>query len=43
MTDLVTGSETESLLGGISGKRKRIRSRAGRRDCAELSRSRKKE
>lgn len=43
MTALVTDNEIQSLLGGVSGKRKRIRPRAGRRDCEKLCVSRNKE
>lgn len=43
MTELVTDNEIQSFLGGVSGKRKRIRSRAGRSSCVQLGVSRNKE
>lgn len=33
MTELVIDNEIQPFLGGVSGKRKRIRPRGGRRDC----------
>ena len=43
MTEFVTDNEIQSFLGGVIRKRKRIRSRAGRSNCAKLCVSRNKE
>lgn len=43
MTELFTDNETQSFLGGVSGKRKGIRPRAGRKDRVKLCVSRNKE
>lgn len=40
MTVLAVDNEIQSFLGGVSGKRKKIRPRAGRRDCEKLCVSR---